>query len=100
MSQFKTPSKLTIPPIGDVGDVARSPASPRTPASPKTPTSRADALEFLYGAPINQFVPGRKPTKIEIVQLYMYYFDQVSPKEVLLLVHIYFDLLSFDDSHL
>jgi hypothetical protein len=77
MYQFKTPSKLTIPPIGEVGDAATTPASPRTP---RTPTSRSDALEFLYGPPINEFLTGRKPTKFEVVQLYMHYFDQVSPQ--------------------
>ena len=70
---FKTPSKLTIP-IGEVGDAATPRTSPRPPASPRTPTSRAESLEFLYGTPIDNFFPGRKPTKIEVVQLYIHYY--------------------------
>ena len=74
---FKTPSKLTIP-IGEVGDDATPRTSPASPRTPTTPITRAESLEFLYGTPIDNFIPGRKPTKIEVVQFYMYYYDQVS----------------------
>ena len=47
------------------------------PISPRTPTAKCDQLGFLYGSPITSLPAGRKPTKSEVVQLYMHLYDQV-----------------------
>ena len=52
--------------------------SPKTPRTPRTPTSKFDTLGFIYGSPITSLKFGRIPTKIEVVQLYMHLYDQVS----------------------
>ena len=52
--------------------------SPKTPRPPRTPTSKWNSLGFIYGSPITSLKFGRIPTKIEVVQLYMHLYDQVS----------------------
>ena len=52
--------------------------SPKTPRTPRTPLSKCDSLGFIYGSPITSLKFGRIPTKIEVVQLYMHLYDQVS----------------------
>ena len=51
------------------------------PISPRTPTAKCDQLGFLYGSPITSLPAGRKPTKSEVVQLYMHLHDQVNNLE-------------------
>ena len=43
---------------------------------PKTALSRYEALGFLYGLPLTNFIPGRKPTNIEVVRLWMHIYDK------------------------
>ena len=50
--------------------------SSRNTVGPKTALSRYEALGFLYGLPITNFIPGRKPTNIEVVRLWMHIYDQ------------------------
>ena len=52
--------------------------SPKTPRTPRTPLSKCDSLGFIYGSPITSLKFGRIPTKIEVVQLYMHLYDEVS----------------------
>ena len=49
-----------------------------SPRTPRTPTVKCDSLRFIYGSPITSLKFGRIPTKIEVVQLYMHLYDQVS----------------------
>ena len=49
-----------------------------SPRTPRTPTSKCDSLGIIYGSPITSLKFGRIPTKIEVVQLYMHLYDQVS----------------------
>ena len=51
--------------------------SPRTPRVQWT-TSKCDYLGIIYGSPITSLKFGRIPTKMEVVQLYMHLYDQVS----------------------
>ena len=52
------------------------------PISPRTlTTAKCDQLGFLYGSPITSLPGGRKPTKCEVVQLYMHLHDQVNNLE-------------------
>ena len=49
-----------------------------SPKTPKTPScSKKESLGFIYGDPISSLIAGRKPTKIEVIQLYMHLFDEV-----------------------
>ena len=52
--------------------------SPRTPRTSRASLLKCDALGFIYGSPITSLKFGRIPTKIEVVQLYMHLYDQVS----------------------
>ena len=49
-----------------------------SPRTQRTPTIKCDSLGFIYGSPITSLKFGRIPTKIEVVQLYMHLYDQVS----------------------
>ena len=52
------------------------PPSPRTPRTPSV--SRKDAIGHVFGDPITNLVPGRKPKKCEVIKLWMHLYDQVS----------------------
>ena len=41
-------------------------------------TTKCDKLGFIYGSPITTLPAGRKPTKSEVIQLYMHLHDQVN----------------------
>jgi hypothetical protein len=58
--------------------VTISPKTPRTPRTSRASLLKCDALGFIYGSPITSLKFGRKPTKIEVVQLYMHLYDEVS----------------------
>ena len=46
---------------------------PRTPGS----VTKKDSMAIIYGDSIVALPMGRKPTKMEVVQLYMHHFDEV-----------------------
>ena len=68
--------------LEDIPSVAIMKVSPHyvtiSPKTPRTPTSKCDSLGFIYGSPITSLKFERIPTKIEVVQLYMHLYDQVS----------------------
>ena len=49
---------------------------PRTPRTPGSATKKS-SLGIIYGDPLVSLPIDRKPTKIEVVQLYMHLFDVV-----------------------
>ena len=51
---------------------------PTPPRTPKTPTSKSESLGIIYGAPITDLRFERKPTKFDVIQLYMHLYDEVS----------------------
>ena len=55
------------------------PKTPKMSPGMKTPRSvtKKDSLGIIYGDPILCLPEGRKPTKLELIQLYMHLFDEV-----------------------
>ena len=88
--QFPVPSRIqtmeTI--LKDTPSVTIKKVNPHyvtiSPRTPRTPTSKCDSLGFIYGSPITSLKFGRIPTKMEVVQLYMHLYDQVSTRSLLL----------------
>ena len=52
------------------------------PPSPRTPVPRVDAIGYVFGNPITNLEQGRKPTKREIIQLWMHLHDTVRLKVI------------------
>ena len=48
------------------------------PHTPKTPKSRNDAIGFIFGNPMSEFVPTEKPKKSHIIKVWMHLYDTVS----------------------
>ena len=70
-------ANLPIDPGGAVADPAGTP-----PPSPRTPVPRVDAIGYVFGNPISNLEHGRKPTKREIIQLWMHLHDTVRLKVI------------------
>ena len=68
--------------LGFAGIMDQTPVKDNNIPVPKRPrtltTAKCDQLGFLYGSPITSLPEGRKPTKSEVVQLYMHLHDQVN----------------------
>ena len=48
------------------------------PHTPKTPKSRNDAIGFIFGNPMSEFVPTEKPKKSHVIKVWMHLYDTVS----------------------
>ena len=47
------------------------------PQSPKTPKSRNESIGFIFGDPISDFDPARKPKKCDVIKMWMHLYDTV-----------------------
>ena len=66
--------------LGFTGIMDQTPVEDNNvPVRPRTlTTAKCDQLGFLYGSPITSLPAGRKPTKSDVIQLYMHLHDQVN----------------------
>ena len=73
----KLPKTKTVNNLRIVANLPIDPGGATPPESPKTPKSRNDSIGFIFGGPISDFDPARKPKKCEVIKLWMHLYDRV-----------------------
>ena len=76
-----TPKRLSLDSLstlpGDLCGVSPVISPATTPRTPKTPVTRLQAIGYFFDHAITRFMPGVKPTRFQLVQLWMHVYDKV-----------------------